>query len=134
MFKWSWQIFLVYNYIQLLFTCYARSNLTKVIQKKIGLIWFNISFPTYFSLEKPFDISNLRYGICDINILKKGKGNCQPCQESQLHVCNGFPYVYHSKLWGELQKGKWLMKAGHEAVWPPGNWQISMVFPNQGLI
>lgn len=83
-----------------LFTCYARSKITKVIPKNIWLIWFIISFtnPNICLPGKPFDISNLRYGICDINILKKGKGNCQPCQESQVHVCNGLPYVYHSKL------------------------------------
>ena len=42
-----------YNYMQL-FTCYARINLTKVIQKKISFIWFIISFSNHVSLEKAF--------------------------------------------------------------------------------
>ena len=63
-----------YNYMQL-FTCYARSNLTKVIQKMISFIWFIINFSNHVSLEK------------------------------------GLSYVSHSKLGGELQKGKWAMEA-----------------------
>ena len=35
-----------------MFTCYARSNLTKVIQKKISFIWFIINFSNHVSLEK----------------------------------------------------------------------------------
>ena len=66
--------FKFYNYMQL-FTCYARSNLTKVIQKKISFIWLIINFFFLQSLEK------------------------------------GLPYVSHSKLGGELQKGKWAMEA-----------------------
>ena len=54
--------------------------------------------------------------------MEKWKGNCQPCPESQVHACNGLPYVCHPKLGGELQKGKWLMEAGHEGSLT--DWQL----------
>ena len=58
-----------------LFTYFTRSNSKKVIQKKIRPIWFIISFPNpnVCLPGKPYEISNLRYGICEIWIWKNEK-------------------------------------------------------------
>lgn len=57
-----------------LFTYYTRSNLKKVIQKKVRPIGSLLVFPIQTCLPgKPYEISNLRYGICEIWIWKNEK-------------------------------------------------------------
>ena len=51
--------------------------------------------------------------------LEKWKEHC----ESRVHACNELTCVPHSKLGGELQKGKWAMEAGHEGSLT--KWQLT---------